>query len=612
MKSKSITIGIFLSIALVVTAAGLYWMAVQTKAGEHRRAISIVRQIQQLESQWSVEVARVRSDPFADFDSLTQFIPQMDRLKETLADAIQNTPDLPTRLVNSTNAYLSAVIAKEERIERFKTGYAVLRNSVRYLPLAATNVMQQMQTRGANSALVNNVATVTEEINTYLTSPAPPEKERLTRVLADLGDDIATRHPALINTTMNFVAHGQVLLEKQAPTEEIFQEATSDQISELSETIINGLQSEIDRTEALATWYERGIIGTGVVLWLMWLAIAFKMPKSKDQTRSGGAAFQPNPLLLRQQADPRPDESHSDGAASRPSNPLFLRQQADPEPDENLERLTADLMKAGQFSTEGADPTAATEFTAYRIGVELVAEQVVTLAERINSSAEALADLPDAPAENGAGAEDTLAADLPDAPAENGAGAEDALAADREIMAAVVASIHTQTNDIVELAKSLPALAPKRDGGYAQLELNDYLDEVADHIQARSRSLILRELSPIQTVLAAEPDVYLMFTHIMENAALAVQERGQKKGIIRVETRQESDSVVVTITDNGVGVRPEHRKKIFNPFYTTREGGLGMGLTITRYLVEKYRGSLVMNSLPGHGTMVRISLPTGA
>ncbi len=584
MRSKSITIGIFLSIALVATAAGFYWMAAQTKAGEHHLAISTVRRIQQLESQWSVEVARVRSDPFADFDSLTQFIPRMDRLKETLADAIQSTPSLPDRLANTTNAYLSAITAKEERIERFKTGYAVLRNSVRYLPLAATNVMQQMQTRGGNSAFIKNVATITEEITTYLASPAPPEKERLTRVLAELGNNIATRHPALVNTAMNFVAHGQVLLEKQAPTEEIFQEATSDQIGDLGETIIKGLESEIDRTEALAAWYERGIIGTGVVLWVMWLTIAFRMPKGRDKTRRGSAVPpQQNPLLLREQAGPRPDAG--------------------------LERLTANLMKAERLNTEEGDSTAAAEFTAYQVGVDIAAEQLVSLAERINTSTEVLTDLPDQPADNGA--ETT---DLPGLPVDNETefAAGDPMNVDREAMAAVVTSIHAQTNEIVELAKRLPTLAPKRDEGYAQLELNDYIDEVADRIQAKSRSLILKELNPTQTVLAAEPDVYLMFTNIMENAALAIQERGQKKGIIRVETKQNSDSTVVTITDNGIGIQPERRKKVFSPFYTTREGALGMGLTITQHLVEKYGGTILINSMPNQGTAVRVTLPTSA
>jgi len=581
MKSTPTTIGIFLSVVLVVTAAGLYWMAVQTKAGEHYLAIATVQQIQQLESQWGVELGRVRSDPFADFDSLTQFIPRMDRLKKTLADAIQRTPSLPPRLANTTHAYLSSITAKEERIERFKTSYAVLRNSVRYLPLAASNVMQQMQTYGANTAFIRNVGSVTEEINTYLASPAPSEKERLMRVLSELGDNIATRHPPLINTAMNFVAHGQVLLDKHAPTEEVFQAATSDQISELGKTIIQGLESDLEQTEALAAWYERGIVGTGVVLWVMWLIIAVKMPKGGDQTRRGSiASLQKNPLLLREQAGPRPDEG--------------------------LNRLTADLMKTGQL--EGAAPTLALEFTAYRIGVDIAAAQLVALAERINSDTEMLTDMPLQPTDNGA-----EAADIPGLPTDNGAeAAADTPNEDQDATVAVVANINTQTNDIVELAKRLPTLAPKRDEGYTQLELNDYIDEVADRIQAKSRALILKELNPAQTVLAAEADIYLMFTNIMENAVLAIQEREQRKGIIRVETKQKSNSVVVTITDNGIGIRPEHRKKVFHSFYTTREGALGMGLTITQHLVEKYGGTILINSVPNQGTAVRVTLPTSA
>ena len=594
MKSKSITIGIFLSVALVVTAAGLYWMAVQTKAGEHYLAISTVQRIQQLESQWSVEMGRVRSDPFADFDSLTEFTPRMDRLKKTLADSIQRTPSLPSRLVNITNAYLSAITAKEERIERFKTSYAVLRNSVRYLPLAASNVMQQMQTRGTNSAFVRNVATVTDEINSYLASPTPPEKERLMRVLAELGDNIATRHPALINTAMNFVAHGQVLLDKQAPTEEIFQAATSDQISELGETIIKGLEADLEQTEALAAWYERGIIGTGVVLWVMWLTIAFRMPKGTDQTRRGGiASLQKNPLLLREQAGPRPDEG--------------------------LDRLTADLMKTGRL--EGADPTSALEFTAYQVGVDIAAEQLLTLAEHIKSSTEMLTALPVPPADNGAESADISglpadngaeSADISGLSADNEAEFDDTPNEDRDAVASVVASIHTQTNDIVELAKRLPTLSPKRDEGYAQLDLNDYIDEIADRIQHKSRSLVVKELNPVPTMLASATDVSLMVTNILENAVWATQEQGQKKGIIRVETKQENDNVVVTVADNGIGIRPEQHKKVFHPFYTTREGALGMGLTVVQSLVEKYGGGIGMNSVPHRGTVVRVTLPTRA
>ena len=249
-------------------------------------------------------------------------------------------------------------------------------------------------------------------------------------------------------------------------------------------------------------------------------------------------------------------------------------------------------MKTGR--PEGADPTSALEFTAYRTGVDIAAAQLIALAEHINSDTEMLTDMPLQPVDNGAEA----ATDTPNE--------------DRDATAAVVANIHTQTNGIVALAKRLPTLAPKRDEGYTRLELNDYIDEVTDRIQATSRSLIIKELNPIRTVLAAEADIYLMLTNIMENAVLAIQERGQKKGIIRVETRQNSDSTVVTVTDNGIGIPPERRKKVFQPFYTTREGALGMGLTSTQHLVEKYGGTILINSMPNQGTAVRLTLPSSS
>ena len=528
MKTKSIAIGMVLSAVLVVTAAVLYWMANQARAGEHYLAISTVRRIQQLDSQWSIETARVRSDPLADFDSLAQFIPRMERLKRTLSDVIRNTPGLPDRLANTTGAYLSALAAKEERIERFKTGYAVLRNSVRYLPLAATNVMQQMQARGANSAFIKHVATITEEINNYLASPAAPEKERLIRMLDDLGDGIATRHPVLVNTAMNFVAHGQVLLDKQAPTEEIFLEATSDSVSGLGETIIKSLESEIDRAEALAAWYERGIVGTGVVLWVMWLAIAFKMPAGKDRTRRGGAPQLPN-------------------------NPLVLRHQAGPGPDGDLGRLTADLIKTEAPNPEKSNSTAAAEFAAYQIGVDIAADRLMALAERINNGLEVLNDKPAADA---------------------GTPSNE----DRDAVAAVVASIQTQANDIVELAKRLPALGPKRDEGYAQLDLNDYIDEVTDSMQAKIHSLIIKELNPIPTVPASEADVYLMVANVMENAALAIQDRGQKKGIIRVETRHRKTKALRSLSrTTGSASSPRAARRSFTHSTRPERGRWGWG-----------------------------------
>ena len=672
MKSKSITIGIFLSVALVVTAAWLYWMASSAKADNHYLAISTIRKIQQLESQWSIETARVRSDPMADFDALITFIPRMGRLKDDLSDAIQSASNLPGRLLNDTSAYLSAIDAKEEWIERFKTGYAVLRNSTRYLPLAASSVMQQMQERGGNTAFIHNISSVTDEINTYLATPAAPEKERLMRVLSKLGDDTVGRYPALANTIANFVAHGQVLLDKQAPTEEIFQEAISSQISDLGESLINSLESEIGKTEQLVAYYERGILASGGALWVVWLAVALQLPRDNrqrngfqhqeraalDKIAAAAAAAPPSSLPPLPLIEPL---VAARAAAPPPSEPLVAARQASPQlsprEDAGLERLTADLIRSEKHYNGETSQTKAAEFTAHRIGIEIIAEQLTALAGRINSSTDVLSDIQaqlyTSGLESAGHTPDSAAAHTPDeepqplaAEAAEAAEAPDdeawvltaddespPLAADEELKttavdeelkttavdeelknaAAVMSSIRAQANGIVELAERLPSLARKRDDVYALININDYIDEVVDNTQARDKALVVKDLNPIPEVFASETEIYLILANIIENSVWAVQERSQKKGVIRIETIQENNAgVLITITDNGVGIRPEKRKQVFNPFYTSRDDATGMGLTATQYMVEKYGGTILMNSLPNQGTMVRVMLPSGA
>ena len=148
MRSGALVLGIVVSAVLLAAAGALYMLAGNNSGENYRKSIDLVRQVQLLSSEWSMEVTRVKSDQFADFDSLAAFIPRMARLKDDLSQTAQRIPGLPDRIASDIQAYLNAVAAKEERIERFKTGYAVVRNSNRYLPLAATNVMQQAQNSG--------------------------------------------------------------------------------------------------------------------------------------------------------------------------------------------------------------------------------------------------------------------------------------------------------------------------------------------------------------------------------------------------------------------------------------------------------------------------------
>ena len=183
MRTGAVILGTCVSAVLLAAAGALYLLAQNNGSEHYRKSIDLVRQIQLLSSDWSMEVTRVKSNPLADFDSLAAFIPRMARLKESLSDTAQRIPGLPDRLASDIQAYLAAIEAREERVERFKTGYAVVRNSNRYLPLAAADIVRN----DADDDLAGEVTALANDIAEYLAAPTDAAKGRLTAVVERLG-----------------------------------------------------------------------------------------------------------------------------------------------------------------------------------------------------------------------------------------------------------------------------------------------------------------------------------------------------------------------------------------------------------------------------------------
>jgi signal transduction histidine kinase len=104
----------------------------------------------------------------------------------------------------------------------------------------------------------------------------------------------------------------------------------------------------------------------------------------------------------------------------------------------------------------------------------------------------------------------------------------------------------------------------------------------------------------------------LQITRAIQNVIInAVQASAEKKGSVSVSCTQKDFYVDVRVEDTGSGITPAQMAKIFDPYFTTKQGksGTGLGLYITKKVVEDHNGSIKVDSTPEVGTTFTVRLP---
>jgi signal transduction histidine kinase len=99
-----------------------------------------------------------------------------------------------------------------------------------------------------------------------------------------------------------------------------------------------------------------------------------------------------------------------------------------------------------------------------------------------------------------------------------------------------------------------------------------------------------------------------IITNLVKNAIQAIPDQKENKSIeVRVE--QNIKTVVITVKDNGIGIKENDQDRIFEPKFTTKNSGMGLGLSIIKNIIENYKGSITFETQYGQGTTFTVSLP---
>jgi two-component system, NtrC family, sensor kinase len=140
-------------------------------------------------------------------------------------------------------------------------------------------------------------------------------------------------------------------------------------------------------------------------------------------------------------------------------------------------------------------------------------------------------------------------------------------------------------------------------------DLNHCLDTTLAVLssQIKANVTIRRDYTLLPTLKCHVRDINQAFFNMLKNAIQAVDEDGQ----ITICTRQVEDEVIVSITDNGIGVDAGLLGRLFDPFFTTREVGAGAGLGLTQAYntIRSLGGEIRVKSVVGRGSTFTVTLP---
>ncbi|MBD2339697.1 response regulator [Calothrix sp. FACHB-156] len=180
----------------------------------------------------------------------------------------------------------------------------------------------------------------------------------------------------------------------------------------------------------------------------------------------------------------------------------------------------------------------------------------------------------------------------------------------------ILTSMKIGSERISEMILSLRNFARLDQAGSKKVNIHEGIESTLLLLKHRIRQdiQIVKDYSNIPLVECYPAELNQVFMNVLNNAIDAVLEqhnKAQEKQIIIKTKITELATVKITISDNGIGIKPEIQAKIFDPFFTTKpvNKGTGLGLSISYQIIEEHQGKISLKSELGHGTEFVIEIP---
>ena len=157
-----------------------------------------------------------------------------------------------------------------------------------------------------------------------------------------------------------------------------------------------------------------------------------------------------------------------------------------------------------------------------------------------------------------------------------------------------------------KIINNLLSFAQDEKPALRKTQINTMVQDALSRSPVPESVAVVTELGEALPPLRADPgQIEQVFMNMISNAVQAVSDEGR----LEFATRAEGEFIVTELKDNGCGIPEENLEKIFEPLFSTRAEGIGLGLAVSKQLIQAHKGAIEVESQVGKGTTFRVRLP---
>ena len=544
-----------------------------------RKNLNTINELRVLEVNWSLSALSAYNDQQSNFDRVSSFLPRYRQLKDQLNNQELPSVDSIAEIKNKQSQFLLLLQGKEASIEQFKSGYSIMRNSLKYLPLAARELERVSGVLDTEQLLIDEIKRYYDELNTFLNVPTESGQRKLLTVLEALEARSISMPVETANILANFTSHSRVVLNRKINFDSTLNSLAAPDLIAAGEELAQLYQSHIDSFYSQKQMEQIKSQRQNAVLFLLLMVIALlaclafwvgyrKQSSKHKETLESQARYHESLKDRSIDKELRGNlESMGDMAsmvAHEINTPLGYI-------DSNMQLLNGGIsdikLFMDEFSVleEDLEKNKDSEYIANRVNSFLSLASGIKEATVLSELTEVTDDI-----KKGVKQIQHVVDDLKDITRKD--------------------SLKTDEYDISECISSA-----------LKMSLVSSVNDVN----------IIKSIGSLPLLYGSPAEINQVIINLVNNSIYALKGEGSKDKAIKIKAVHDGEYVVVSVIDNGPGFDYETKEKIFNPFFTTKDvgEGTGLGLSIVQRIIKRHNGKILVKSVLKKGTNITFMLP---